>query len=641
VPGFVVGQAQPPPPNAPYRIKAIETIRAQQPLFDLAYLDFLRWMAEETVTPLSQVLACALPAALLKNAGKGVKKRRAKPSSAPDAREQDATAQDAARVVASLSPAQQQAVATIWEDISSQPWLLFGVTGSGKTEVYLELAARTLAQGLSVLVMVPEIALTSQVAQRFLARFGTQAVALWHSNLSDGEKVETWRQAQQGHLRLVIGARSGLFVPLANLGLIVMDEEHDGSYKQDAPAPRYHARQAAMWLAARDRARLVLGSATPDVATFYQAQQAGRVVTLTQRFSGQSLATVHLVDMKIERSQSQQALLSRALCAALGDTMARQEQAILLINRRGFYTMIKCQGCDYTFHCPACSVALIYHRSKNNVRCHYCGYDAPVPQYCPACASMELIRTGVGSQRVEDALLRAFPEARILRLDGDVLQRRHAHEEVLCAFAGGEADILVGTQMVAKGLDVANVTLVGVIGADATFSLPDFKAAERGFQLLTQVAGRAGRGKKPGQVFIQTVLPRHPVLQFAAQQHYLGFYQAELAQRQATGFPPYGQVIRLLASAEAEWQAQQFMQATVLDWQAERHQQTHFAPEAIEFVGPAPCVIERIQGRYRVQCLVKNHAGEPGRAWLAGLFRATSPPEAIRFLIDVNAETLL
>ncbi len=545
-----------------------------------------------------------------------------------------------------LSAYQQKAMDTVVNGDSQQPYLLYGITGSGKTEVYMSMTRHALAQGQSVLMMVPEIALTSQIARRFINHFGSENIALWHSNLSDGEKADTWQKLRNGELRILIGARSAVWAPMKNLALILIDEEHETSFKQDSPAPRYNAKTLALELARRTEAKVVLGSATPEISTFYEAQHNGRILHLPERFGGSQLADVRIVDMKTERAQGNQNQLSRALSEELKLNLEAGEQSIILLNRRGFYTTIQCTVCDHVFQCPNCDVAVTYHRAKNLVCCHYCGYESPRPQYCLTCTSMELSHSGVGTQRIEDEVIKKFPEARVLRLDSDMLQRKNAYVEIFEAFAAGEADILIGTQIVAKGLDVANVTLAGVVSADSSFALPDYKSSERGFQLLTQLAGRAGRGQKPGRVIIQSVQTQHMVLQHSQKQDYPSFYGEEVAQRQELNFPPFSQVFRFIVSSENEKRAQQFIQAAAL------HLRDAISAAGLEgetrspmtLMGPAPCVLPRIQSRYRFHLLVKNCAGEPGHRLITDFYRRaleSKLPEDLNFILDIDAQSLL
>lgn len=541
-----------------------------------------------------------------------------------------------------LSASQQRAVDAVLNGNGDEPYLLYGVTGSGKTEVYMALARATLEQGRSVLVMVPEIALTSQIARRFIRYFGPENVALWHSNLSDGEKADTWRKLQQGEPPILIGARSAIWAPLQNPGLIIIDEEHEGSFKQDSPEPRYDARILALELARRRAIKVVMGSATPDLGTFYRALASGRLLRLPERFGGNRMATVQVADMAQERRQNRRGVISRLLAEALEANLNAHEQSIILLNRRGFFTTIQCTLCEYVFQCVHCDVALTYHRAKNRVCCHYCGFEDARPQFCPACASDQLNHTGVGTQRIEEETLRLFPEARVLRLDGDIMQRRNAYLDVFEAFSAGEADILIGTQIVAKGLDVANVTLVGVISADSTFALPDFKASERGFQLLTQVAGRAGRGGKDGRVIIQAIQKGHSVLRYAADQDYQAFYEEEIRHREMLGFPPFSQLFRFIASGENEAKTGQYIAAAALHLR-------EFLREAglegqVTLMGPAPCVLPRIRNRYRHHLLAKNFAGPQGHRVIADFYRRTLDSrlsDDLNWILDVDAQSLL
>lgn len=543
-----------------------------------------------------------------------------------------------------LSEAQRDAVATIMAAEPVDPYVLYGVTGSGKTEVYLHLTRQTLEQGRAVLVMVPEIALTSQLAKRFIAFFGKENIALWHSHLSAGEKADTWRRLANGQLKILIAARSGVWAPFQNLGMVILDEEHEGSYKQDAPVPRYHARTVAEFRVKQSNARLVLGSATPDVATYHQARDAGRLIKLPERFGGRPMARVIVVDMKEERREGLKGNISKPLKNALAENLAKQEQSIIFINRRGFYTSLQCGHCDHVLTCMDCDVSLTFHKPLRQVRCHYCNYQGEAPQFCPVCASSAIHQTGVGTQRVEEELQKAFPDARILRMDTDTLSGKNSHHLFYQAFASGEADILIGTQIVAKGLDVANVTLVGVVAADSSFSLPDFKATERGFQLLTQVAGRAGRGQKLGRVIFQTALSdlednHHPVIRYSSEQNYEGFYDEEIQVRRAFQYPPYSQLCRMIFSAESEKTVQHFALATAAHLKQSIDQAG--LQDRVLLVGPASCVIPRIQGRYRYHMMIKNMAATPGQQLITDFYRNLPPPEGIHFHLDVDSLSLL
>ncbi len=540
-----------------------------------------------------------------------------------------------------LSALQQKAVDAVMAGDNARPYLLYGVTGSGKTEVYMSLARQVLEQGRSVLVMVPEIALTSQIARRFIDHFGPENIALWHSNLSDGERVDTWKKLRSGEIPILIGARSAVWAPMQNIGLILIDEEHDGSYKQDSPAPRYNAKDVALELARRMNAKVVLGSATPEIATYYQAQQDGRILRLAERFGNRPMAQVQVVDMMRDRGAGNKSQISRALEDAMRENLAKGEQSIILLNRRGFYTIISCTDCGESFYCGNCAVTLTYHRSKDKLCCHYCGYEGPKPQFCPACASTQLSSSGVGTQRIEDEILQKIPEARVLRLDSDVMQRKNAHLEIFETFSTGDADILIGTQIVAKGLDVANITLVGVINADSSYVMPDFKSSERGFQLLTQVAGRAGRGDKAGRVIIQAIQTQHMVLKYATQQNYMGFYQEEILHRETLRFPPFAQLFRFIVSGENEAAALQYIQAAASHLRAII--QAAELSGSLTILGPSTPGIARIQNRYRFQMVIKNQAGPTGHALIADFYRRATEVNLgdLNFLIDPDCHTIL
>lgn len=536
---------------------------------------------------------------------------------------------------------QQQAVDRM-AGVRGTPQLLYGVTGSGKTEVYMTLTEQALAEGQTALILVPEISLTGPIARRFAQRFADRGCVVWHSQLSQGERRANWWRMLTGEAKVVIGARSAVFCPLPNLGLLVLDEEHDGSFKQDTPAPRYDARLLAKERARRANARLVLGSATPEVSLFYQAQRQENIplLELPARYGGRSLPTVEAVDMREERSAGHTGLISRRLAEALHQTIDSGHQAILLLNRRGFHTFVHCADCGHVFQCPDCAVSWTYHKASNDVRCHHCGRQDNKPVVCPQCASLDIRLVGSGTQRLETDLQDVLgPETPLLRLDGDTLQRKHAADQILTAFRDREAPVLIGTQVVAKGLDIANVTLVGILQADSPFYIPEYKAHERGFQLLTQVAGRAGRGEVEGRVILQSWNPDHPVIRMACAQDYEAFYHWDIANRQQHTYPPFCQVIRLICSDEQEERARQFLQAVTA------HLKQAIAAvaseDAVQVMGPAPCIVPRLQGRYRFHLLVKNRAGDAVREALVAFYRAIDVPESIRLLLDVDAESLL
>lgn len=488
--------------------------------------------------------------------------------------------------------------------------LLHGVTGSGKTEVYLQVIREALDRGRGALYLLPEIALTPQTLARITARFGP-AVAAIHSGLSAGERCRVHEAAARGEIRVVVGPRSALFAPLADLGVIVVDEEHDASYKQDEK-PRYHARDVALVRGREAGAVVLLGSATPDLGSWQRAA-AGRhaLYCLPDRLGG-PLPAIDLVDL---RGQAPQDGFSAALLDAVAATLADGRQAILYHNRRGFARQLQCRDCGAAVQCPHCDIGLVWHLRPRRLLCHYCGFQRDVPGVCPQCSSAAFLPQGGGTEKSELVLRSAFPAARILRLDHDTTRRRGSHARILAAFAAGEADILVGTQMVAKGHHFPGVALVGVLAADDGLSLPDFRAGERVFQLLTQVAGRAGRSD-PGRVLLQTWQPEHPIVLCAAEHDYAGFARVESAHRRLAGYPPFRRLLRLGLSGprqgETAHAAAQLAAALA----------RQLAGDERTILGPAPAVFARLQGRYREQLLVKGDLSRGEKAWIADCARA-------------------
>jgi primosomal protein N' (replication factor Y) len=502
--------------------------------------------------------------------------------------------------------------------------LLHGVTGSGKTEVYLQAIAPILNQGKSALVLVPEIGLTPQLTDRFRARFGNK-VNVYHSALSDGERYDTWRQMLTGEPQIVIGTRSAVFAPLPKLGLIVLDEEHDSSFKQDQFAPTYHARTVAKWRAELENCPLILGSATPSLETWVNIRERGRVgeslywnpetvtktpsippshyLSLPERIQSRPMPPVEIVDMRQELQQGNRSIFSRSLYNALQQLHSQGQQGILFIPRRGHSTFVSCRSCGYVVECPNCDVALSYHYTHEGatqlLRCHYCNHTQLHPPHCPECTSPYLKFFGSGTQRLAQELTQHFPQLRIIRFDSDTTRTKGAHRTLLTKFAHGEADLLIGTQMLTKGLDIAQVTLVGVVSADGLLNLADYRAAERSFQTLTQVAGRAGRGDDPGRVIIQTYSPQHPVIQAVRRHDYETFAQTELEQRAALQYPPYGHLILLRLSGldEADVESTAVALADQLSVSA--------TESGYEILGPSPASIMRVARRYRWQILLK------------------------------------
>ena len=499
-----------------------------------------------------------------------------------------------------LNPAQQAAFQQIHESIQAkrfQTFLLHGVTGSGKTEVYLTAIETALAEGRSALLMVPEIALTPQMAGQFFSRFGDR-VAILHSAFTDVERTEQWRRIRSGAASVVVGTRSGVFAPVQNLGLIVVDEEHDGSYKQEEN-PRYNGRDVAIVRAQAAGACVILGSATPSLESRYNAEKGKyTLLELPGRIESRPMPVVELIDMRQEFLETRkQDTFSRKLIEALGHRVESGEQTIVLLNRRGFSSFVACRSCGERVQCLNCSLTLTYHKRDRRLLCHYCGYAEKVPNQCPKCQSEHIYFLGIGSERVEEELHRAFPAARIARLDRDTVTGKRQYETILQDFREGNYDMLVGTQMIAKGHDIPNVTLVGVVAADIGLGMPDFRAAERTFQLLTQVAGRAGRGCLPGIVLVQTINPDHYAVRLAAAQNYQGFYEKELNFRRMMHYPPFSAMANVLVRSEKKEMAMRM--STDLGFLLNP------PPEKLRVMGPAEAPVPRLKNEYRYQFLIK------------------------------------
>jgi primosomal protein N' (replication factor Y) len=489
---------------------------------------------------------------------------------------------------------------------SPSVFLLFGVTGSGKTEIYLRALAQVIAAGKRGICLIPEIALTQQTVERFANRFPGR-VAVLHSGLSPGEQFDEWQWIMEGNCDVVIGPRSALFAPLSSLGLIIIDEEHEWTYKQEDKSPRYHARDVAIKLAQLSDAVVILGSATPDIGSFHKAQQGEyQLVELKERITPRGyspLPEVSIVDLKEELKAGNTSLFSRSLLAAMKEALAQGEQIVLFLNRRGTATFVRCRNCGFVFRCPRCSIALTYHSVEKRLICHRCRYSIPVPQSCSRCSRRNLRLLGIGTQRVEEEARHFFPEARLLRWDRDVITRRYAHEELLKNFRDHKADVLIGTQMIAKGLDLPRVTLAGIINADTGLNFPDFRSSERTFQLLCQVAGRAGRGVKAGKVIIQTYSPDNYTIKAAARHDYLGFYYKEIDYRRRYNYPPFSQLVRLVYSHTDEelcHREAERVYRLILDERA-REGMIDF-----NIIGPVPAFAFRARGRYRWQLFLRG-----------------------------------
>jgi primosomal protein N' (replication factor Y) len=515
-----------------------------------------------------------------------------------------------------LNREQQQSLDQIIAKISDRQYstfLLHGVTASGKTEIYIRAMRDTVQRGMTALMLVPEISLTPVFSRRLKAQFG-EAVAILHSSLSEGERGDEWRRIRDGIARVVIGTRSAVFAPLENLGLVIVDEEHDGSYKQDE-TPRYNGRDTAIMRASRANAVVVLGSATPSMESYHNAHSGKYTyLRLQTRYGDRSLAEVQTVDMReVFKRHGKAQTLSDELKSAIAETFARGEQSMILLNRRGFSSFLLCRSCGLAIHCPNCDVTLTYHQYNNSLQCHYCNYIRPVPRVCDACEGEYIHYVGLGTEQLEEMLNEMFPDMRIARLDRDTTRRRGSFEQIIMEFEGGGIDLLVGTQMIAKGHDFPGVTLVGVVSVDVGLALPDFRAAERTFQLLTQVAGRAGRGDRPGRVIIQTYHPEHYSLTCASEQNYEEFYRHEIVFRRTMHYPPFTALINVLIHDKDYDRAN----TTASDFGQElRAAAKSPGGSDLRVLGPAPAALSRLRGEYRFQVLIKARSRARARECL-------------------------
>ncbi len=513
-----------------------------------------------------------------------------------------------------------------------KPFLLHGITGSGKTHIYTELAQQTLDRGRSVIILVPEISLTPQTIMRFRAAVG-DVVTVIHSHMSEGERRDSMQELVTGAKRLVIGVRSAILAPMDNVGLIVVDEEHDGSYKQTDSDPRYNARDVAVMRGHFQKALVVLGSATPSLESFYNAQNGKyRLLTLARRFGEACLPKVSIVDMNEEHRNNNWTILSRALESRMHECLAADRQIILLLNRRGYSAVLMCKECGYTHRCPNCSVPLRYHRSDIRLKCHLCTHDVAAPDQCPVCRGDQMKYKGTGIQKAEEYIRERFPAVRILRMDRDSTKTKGAHHVILDAFAKREADILLGTQMVAKGLNFPGVALVGVLQADTGLLVPDFRASERTFQLLTQVAGRAGRSDNVGDVVIQTYFPKEPAIVSASTHDYEGFSAAELGNRRELNYPPFGRLARILCTGPDDGLVKREIWAIAGEIST-------LGP-SLGILGPAPAVLEKISNEYRYSLIIKSASQKVLGGVLAAL-RKRALPKKIRMMIDVDPVNML
>ena len=583
--GYVVDIKQKPDYDVA-KIKEIAGIVSGSVTADARQIELAWWMKERYGSTMNQALKTVLPV-----------KRKVKARGSKAAGLSGETACEA--VV--LNEAQRQIADRFCRDYDSgdrTPYLIHGITGSGKTEVYMAMIEHVVAQGKQAIVLIPEIALTYQTVMRFYRRFGIR-ICVMHSRLSAGERYDQLERAKRGETDIMIGARSALFTPFPNLGLIVMDEEHEGAYKSEV-TPRYHAREVAEQLAKMWDAAFVMGSATPSVEAYTKAK-AGiyRLFTLKSRaVKGTSLAAAHVVDMRAEIRDGNKSVFSRQLQELIADRLAKKEQVMLFMNRRGYSNFVSCRSCGEAIKCPHCDVSLTLH-NRNKLVCHYCGYSVPLPKICPKCGSSYLAGFGTGTQKLEELTGQMFPGARILRMDLDTTSKKGGHEQILSAFAKGEADILIGTQMIVKGHDFPGVTLVGVMAADVSLYAPDYCSAERTFELLVQAAGRAGRGRKPGIAVIQTYVPEHYSIRAAAMQDYEAFYEQEMGFRRLMAYPPSCRMLSIQVAGEEEKLMSHMMNAIRASVEKNFGAQT-------AVIGPVPAPVYKVNDIYRKILYMKH-----------------------------------
>ncbi|HLG28472.1 MAG TPA: primosomal protein N', partial [Paenisporosarcina sp.] len=515
-------------------------------------------------------------------------------------------------------------------------FLLHGITGSGKTEVYLQAIERSLMDQKEAIVLVPEISLTPQMTNRFKERFGS-LVAVLHSGLSTGEKYDEWRKIKRGEVKVVVGARSAIFAPFQNIGLIILDEEHEGTYKQD-DSPRYHARDVAIWRSEYHHCPVILGSATPSLESYARAKKGNySLLTLSKRPREQALPEVSVIDMREQLKNGNRSMFSLELAVAIRLRLEKGEQMVLFLNRRGHSSFVLCRDCGTVVECPNCDISMTYHRHQERIKCHYCGEESQVPNSCPQCSSEHIRFFGTGTQKVEEEIARFFPTARVLRMDVDTTRKKGSHEHILKMFGDGKADILLGTQMIAKGLDFPNITLVGVLSADTTLHLADFRAAEKTFQLLTQVSGRAGRHDKKGEVVVQTYTPEHYAIQFAKYHDFISFYNQEMMNRKQFAYPPFTFVVLIQITHEDVLMTAEYAHKAA-NWLRENLSNT------AEIIGPTASSISRVQNRYRYQCLIK-YKKEPMLPdvlqQLIRIYRTDWLKKGILMSIDLNPSSIM
>ena len=515
-------------------------------------------------------------------------------------------------------------------------FLLYGVTGSGKTEVYLQLIDKVVKQDKTAIVLVPEISLTPQMLDRFISRFGKETIAVLHSKLSIGERHDEWKKIKEGKAKIVIGARSAIFAPVQNLGIIIIDEEHDSSYKSES-SPKYNAKEIAKKIAKEENIPLLLGSATPDLSTYYKAQQREiTILELTKRANNSSLPKVEIIDLKQELANGNRSMLSFELYQSIEENLKNKLQTILFLNRRGYSTFIMCRNCGYTVKCKNCNISMTYHSYENKLKCHYCGYEEKLVKTCPECGSDKIRYFGTGTQKLEQEIHKQFPQAKTIRMDVDTVTKKNSHEEILNKFKNEDVDILIGTQMVVKGHHFPKVTLVGVIAADSSLNIDDYRATERTFQILTQVAGRAGRENLPGKVVIQSYNPENFSIQNAQKQDYEEFYQTEIALRKQLKYPPFCDIIIIGFNSSSEEEIKKV--ANIAYEEVEKN----LNKDEFKVFKPMPSPIDKIQNKYRWRIIIKGNMNEEANNVLNNLLKNIYDKDFknTKISIDVNPNNM-
>jgi primosomal protein N' (replication factor Y) len=627
--GYLVGLR--PLKDEPHKLKPLIRILDQEPVLPQSILDLAKWIADYYGCSWGEAIENSLPKWVKygKKADKALKKEKEEPAAAFEKRE-DLT----------LSPEQKivfESLCAAFKKVKAKPILLHGVTGSGKSEIYIRAIRERLQEGRASICLVPEIALTEQIRHFFLHHFGNELEIL-HSKLSDNERFLAWKRLERGAKRVVLGPRSAVFAPVHNLGLIIMDEEHENTYKQET-TPRYHAREVAAWRAQNENAVFVMGTATPSLESMRRAKTGEiEMLELKERIDHKAMPEVRVVDLKqVMQDRRKPVILSQSLVTEIESNLKKGEGTMLLLNRRGFSTHIHCPKCGWIESCKSCQVSLIYHQEDDQLLCHYCNYQKRVPTDCGSCGAPMLRFSGFGTEKVESEVAARFPSARIARMDADSVKKRGSHEVILKEFRDRKIDVLIGTQMIAKGFDFPHVTLVGVVLADVGLMLPDFRSAERTFQLLTQVAGRAGRGKIPGRVIVQTYSPDHPSVTCARTHDFMKFYQNELPARQEYRYPPFQRLINIIIRSKEENKAYQFGRSL------REAIQEALKPEArtVEIIGPAPLPFYRLRGHFRWHIMLKCplESGLTGRVKTA--LNQVKKPSGVQFALDVDPMNIL